>query len=68
MLRGQEFAAFERELTRREKPDLRRNLKIVEALFQEAVDLGVFPLKDPLEGLEVDIRVAKVINGVQKTP
>ncbi len=68
MLRGQEFAAFERDLIRREKPDLNRNLKIVEALFQEAVDLGVFPLKDPLEGLEVDIRVAKVINSVQKTP
>lgn len=68
MLRGQEFAAFEEELIRREKPDLKRNLKIVEALFQEAVDLGVFPLKDPLEGLEVDIRIAKVINSVQKTP
>ena len=68
MLRGQEFAAFERELIRREKPDLIRNLKIVEALFQEAVELGVFPLKDPLEGLEVDIRIAKVINSVQSTP
>jgi hypothetical protein len=68
MVRGQEFAAFERELIRREKPDLIRNLKLVEALFQEAVDLGVFPLKDPLEGLEVDIRIAKVINSVQKTP
>jgi len=68
MLKGQEFAAFERDLIRREKPDLKRNLKIVEALFQEAVELGVFPLKDPLEGLEVDIRIAKVINSVQSTP
>jgi len=68
MVRGQEFAEFERDLIRREKPDLNRNLKIVEALFQEAVELGVFPLKDPLEGLEVDIRIAKVINSVQKTP
>ena len=68
MVRGQEFAAFEKELIRREKPDLKRNLKFVEALFQEAVDLGVFPLKDPLEGLEVDIRIAKVINSVHKTP
>ena len=68
MVRGQEFAEFERDLIRREKPDLNRNLKIVEALFQEAVELGVFPLKDPLEGLEVDIRIAKVINSVQSTP
>ena len=68
MLRGEEFAAFERELIRREKPDLKRNFKIIEALFQEAVDLGVFPLKDPLEGLEVDIRIAKVVNSVQTAP
>ena len=68
MVRGQEFAAFEKELIRREKPNLKKNLKIVEALYQEAVELGVFPLKDPLEGLEVDIRIAKVINSVQSTP
>lgn len=68
MLRGQGFEAFEKDLIRREKPDLKRNLKIVEALYQEAVELGVFPLKDPLEGLEVDIRIAKVINSVQSTP
>jgi len=68
MVKGQEFAVFEKELIRREKSDLRRNLQFVEALFQEAVDLGVFPLKDPLEGLEVDIRIAKVVNSVQTAP
>ena len=35
---------------------------IVEALYREACLLGALPLKDPLEGIEVDIRVAKVIN------
>ena len=39
----------------------------MEALYQEAVALGVFPLKDPLDGLEVDIRIAKVVNHVSKT-
>ena len=68
MVKGQEFAVFEKELIRREKSDLKRNLQFVEALFQEAVALGVFPLKDPLEGLEVDIRIAKVINSVQTAP
>jgi hypothetical protein len=67
MIKGREFEAFERELIRREEPDLERNLKLVDALYREAVVLGVFPLKDPLEGLEVDIRIAKVINSVQTT-
>jgi hypothetical protein len=39
---------------------------MVEALYKEAVALGAFPLKDSLEGLEVDIRIAKVINSVSK--
>jgi len=40
----------------------------VEALYAEAVYLGIFSRLDPLDGLEVDIRIAKVINNVSKTP
>jgi len=36
--------------------------KYFEALFEEAKLLGVFPLKDPLEGVDVDIRLAQVLN------
>ena len=46
--------------------DVKKKFKIVEALYKEAVALGVFPPKDSLEGLEVDIRIAKVINSVSK--
>jgi hypothetical protein len=38
----------------------------VEALYKEAVALGAIPLKDPLEGLDVDLRIAKVVNSVSK--
>ena len=31
------------------------------ALWQEAVSLGVLPPQDPLEGIEVDIRIARVL-------
>jgi len=61
-----EFQRFEIEILRNEKLDIKRKFKIVEALYKEAVALGVFPLKDSLEGLEVDIRIAKVINSVSK--
>jgi hypothetical protein len=62
------FETFEKELMKLEKPGLVKNFKIVEALYDEAVALGAIPLKDPLDGIEVDIRIAKAINSVSKTP
>lgn len=44
-----------------EKPDYRRNLQYFEALYQEAVALGVLPPADPLAGIEVDIRIAAIL-------
>jgi len=61
-----EFRRFEIEFLRSEKLDIKKKFKIVEALYREAVALGVFPLKDSLEGLEVDIWIAKGINSVSK--
>ena len=58
---------FERELIRSRKANYWENLRIVEGLYREAILLGIFPLKDPLEGLQVDIRIARVINGVRKS-
>jgi hypothetical protein len=61
-----EFQRFEKEILRSEKLDIKKKFKIVEALYKEALDLGIFPLKDSLEGIDVDIRIAKVINSVSK--
>ncbi len=44
-----------------------RSLKIVESLYNEAVHLGALPLKDPLEGIEVDIRIARILNSCLKS-
>ncbi len=66
MIMNNEFRRFEIEILRNEKLDVKKKFKIVEALYKEAVALGVFPLKDSLEGVEVDIRIAKVINSVSK--
>ncbi|MDN3514786.1 MAG: hypothetical protein NG747_10340 [Candidatus Brocadia sp.] len=62
-----EFEKFEKELLKKEKVDIMKNFQIVEALYHEAVMLGVIPLKDPLDGFEVDIKIAKIINSVPKT-
>jgi len=56
---------FEKEQIRKSKPDYFKNLRIFESLYEEAKHLGIFPLKDPLEGIDVDINLAKALN-VQK--
>lgn len=68
MIKGGEFRKFETELSRKGKVDIKKNFQIVEALHREAVALGVLPLKDPLEGIDVDIKIARVLNYVSKTP
>jgi hypothetical protein len=59
--------AFEAERIRSEKVDVEQNLRILDALYEEALMLGALPLKDPLEGIEVKIRVAKAVNNVQRS-
>lgn len=67
MIRNTELKQFEMEFMRRGKLDVVRNFQIEEALYQEAVSLGIIPLKNPLDGLEVDIKIARTINRVSKT-
>ena len=66
-MKTKEFREFELAFLKKAKTDVRRNFQIVEALYKEAVALGVIPLKDPLDGLDVDLRIARVINSVSKT-
>ncbi|HTE06282.1 MAG TPA: hypothetical protein VK824_08810 [Planctomycetota bacterium] len=40
--------------------DIEANFRIHEMLLEEARQLGVIPLKDPLDGIEEDIRRARV--------
>ncbi len=55
---------FEDALTAGEPPDYRKNLRIAEALYREARSLRVFPGNDPLEGIDTDIRLARILNSV----
>lgn len=53
---------FERAQLKAAPPDYFHNLRLFEALYREARDLGVLPGDDPLEGLDKDIRVARAMN------
>jgi len=54
--------SFEDALARRDPANYRGNLQIFTALYQEACSLGAFPLKDPLDGIDRDIHLARVLN------
>lgn len=47
--------AFERARLCGTPVDHLQNLRIASALYHEACALGMFPLRDPLEGIEVDV-------------
>lgn len=58
---------FEREVIRKERLSFKHALAIFEAMWKEGVNLGVLPPKDPLEGIEVDIRIARILNCLKKS-
>ena len=59
-----ELLKFEINFLKEEKVNLARNFRIVDALYKEAVALGIIPLKNPLDGIEVDLKIAKAVNSV----
>jgi len=61
------LAEFEDNEIRKEQSDYGSALRLFEAMWKEAMLLGVLPLKDPLEGIEVDIKIARILNDVRST-
>lgn len=54
------LARFEKDYLRHEKLAYPQALKLYEALWLEARDLGAF--KDPWEGIENKIKLARILN------
>lgn len=55
---------FEEDLIRNSKVDIERNFKIVNELYKFSKKLDKF--KPTLEGIEIDIKYARTINGIRK--
>jgi hypothetical protein len=54
---------FEDDLVKTEKKrSLKQSLALYTALWKEGVILGVLPPSDPWEGIEVDVRIARILN------
>ncbi len=65
---GEAVHRLEKSMIRREKPDYSKNIRLVEAMYEEAVELGAFPPQDKLSGIDIDIKIARAINSVSRTP
>lgn len=56
---------FEDEQTANDDMTLEQKLKLLNSIYKYAVKLGTLPPDDLLEGLDTDIKVAKIINGIR---
>lgn len=57
-----EWEAWERGQLRNEPVDIAKNFALLDAMYEQARALGVFPVADPLEGLEEKICFAFALN------
>ena len=47
--------------------DYEQNIRIAESMLKLAFAVGALPNKDPLDGIEHDIHLAKVLRSVSRT-
>jgi hypothetical protein len=57
---------IEKDLILKNKLSYEQSLKIFESMWKEGIKLGILPLKDPSDGLEVDLKIAKILNSCLK--
>jgi hypothetical protein len=60
--------AFEQNEIASNKADPVENMRIFEELHRFALKMGKFSSPDPLEGIEIKIRLAKILRSVSGTP
>jgi hypothetical protein len=54
---------FENDLMKKgPQPSFREALQLFESMWKEGITLGVLPLSDPMDGIKVDINLARVLN------
>lgn len=57
---------FEDSVIRGRKLSHSQALELLDAMWHEGVALGILPPKDPLEGIEVDMRISRIVNSCSK--
>ena len=57
---------MEKDFISKQKLSYKQSLQIFEAMWNEGVRLNILPPKESLEGIDVDIKIAKVLNSCLK--
>jgi hypothetical protein len=65
VINTEKLREFERSEIAREDISYADALAIFDGLRQEAISLGAFSCENILDGLDVDIRIAKAVNGLR---
>ena len=61
-----ELQRFERDFSRTHRLSHRQALAVLDGLWAEGKALGVLPPKDPMSGIDVNIRIARILNSCSK--
>ena len=64
---SEKLRELEDSLSKKESLSVLEAYKLLNSLYRYARTLGVFPLKDPLLGLESDLELARKLNNVRRT-
>ena len=59
---------FEADWQAKREQDFEANLSLFETLIEHARSMGAWPPKDPMDGIEVDIRLARMVNTYVEKP
>ncbi len=57
---------MEKNFISKQRLSYKQSLKIFESMWNEGIKLDILPPKKPLEGIEVDIKIAKMLNSCLK--
>ena len=57
---------FEKKYIKKNNLTFKEKLEIYESLWAEALLMKVLPLKDPLKGIEIDIKIARILISLHK--
>ncbi len=64
IIHSHRWLAFERNFQKQDKINFKRALRIMDELYRESLSLYRGRPRNPLEGLDVCIRIAKAVNSV----
>ncbi len=66
MIKSEEWHLWEKELLREVDLSIDQKFQILDAMFVQARGLGAFSPDDILEGIDIDIQLAKAVNSVPR--